>query len=131
MLRHAHVGVQPVVLEDHRDVPVADVQVVDAPIAEEEVTLIAASSPEIIRSRVVSLADPDGPTRTMNSWSLISRVQSRNTGSPAPKFFHKSRTVMLVIASLQLAWVLVRRLRLADPTFCSPAVRRRQSMSRR
>src|SRR5579862_8143499 len=42
-----------------------------------------SSSPAIMRSAVL-LPQPDGPTRTRNSWSWISRFRSSMTAGPSP-----------------------------------------------
>ena len=81
VLLDGHVRVQGVVLEHHRDVPVLRRQVVDHPVADRMVPPVISSSPAMDRS-AVDLPHPDGPTRTMNSPSLISRFRSSRALTP-------------------------------------------------
>ena len=69
------VGVERVVLEDHRDVAVLRREVVDDAVADEIVPSVISSSPATMRSAVV-LPQPDGPTSTRNSPSPTSSERS-------------------------------------------------------
>jgi len=66
------VRIQRVALKHHRDVPVARRHVVDDAVGDETRPAVMLSSPATMRSAVV-LPQPDGPTRTMNSPSAMSR----------------------------------------------------------
>src|SRR5215212_1077679 len=58
---------------------------------------VTSSRPASIRSRVV-LPQPDGPTRTMNSASAISRSTPSTARTPFPKTFVTCSTVIFAIA---------------------------------
>ena len=70
--RDGHVRVQGVVLEHHRDVAVLGRHVGDVAAADRDLAALSSSRPAIMRSSV-DLPQPDGPTRTRNSPSAISR----------------------------------------------------------
>ena len=82
VLEHRHVGVERVVLEHHRDVAAARVEVADAPLADEDLALGDLLETGDHRSAVV-LPQPDGPTSTMNSPSVISSEKSRSAVTPS------------------------------------------------
>ncbi len=72
VLRDIHVGVESVILEHHRDVPVLGIEAADLAIADPDLAPETSSRPATMRS-VVDLPQPDGPTSTVNSLSAISR----------------------------------------------------------
>ena len=77
------VRVEGVVLEDHRDIAVAWRQGVDDLVADPDLSApLMISSPATIRSAVV-LPHPDGPTKTINSPSAISRERSSTATVPS------------------------------------------------
>ena len=80
---HAHVLVERVVLEHHGDVAVFRLQAVHDPVADGDGAALMSSSPAIMRS-VVDLPQPDGPTRTTNSWSAMCRLKSFTATTPPP-----------------------------------------------
>ena len=71
----AHVRVERVVLEHHRDVAILGRHVVDDPVADEDAAVGDLFQAREQR-RLVVLPQPDGPTSTRNSLSAISRFRS-------------------------------------------------------
>jgi hypothetical protein len=78
-----HVRVERVVLEHHGDVAVLGRDVGDVAVADRIAPPSTSSSPASIRSEV-DLPQPDGPTRTRNSPSAISRFSASTAGCVAP-----------------------------------------------
>jgi hypothetical protein len=73
VLVDAHMRVQGVVLEDHGDVAVLRGDVVDHAGPMEMVPALISSRPATMR-KVVDFPQPEGPTSTMNSRSLMWRL---------------------------------------------------------
>jgi hypothetical protein len=96
VLADRHVRVERVALEDHRDVAILGRDVVDDAIADPQRPALISSRPAIIR-RLVVLPQPDGPTRTMNSPSPISRLRSF-TAWKSPYIFWTLSNVTVAMA---------------------------------
>src|SRR5581483_8203562 len=77
---------------------------------------LISSSPAIMRS-VVDFPQPDGPTRTMNSLSLIWRLTSRTATTSSNRFTRSFRTTCAIERSSgvgELPWLGRRSTRGAD-----------------
>ena len=72
VLADAHVRVQRVALEDHRDVAMTRREVGDVATSDRDLAAVTSSRPAIARSSV-DLPHPDGPTSAMNSPSPMSK----------------------------------------------------------
>ena len=75
VVAHRHVRVERVALEDHRDVAILRRDIVDDSVADVEVAAGDLLEPGE-HAQAVVFPQPDGPTRTMNSPSPISRFRS-------------------------------------------------------
>jgi len=83
VLEHREVGVEGVVLEDHRQVAVPGAFSLTRWSPMNTSPELTSSSPTIIRNSV-DFPHPEGPTRITNSPSAMSRLTSRTAGSPEP-----------------------------------------------
>src|SRR5660397_212387 len=76
--------VEGVVLEDHGHVSIFGGRIVDDAAPNADGARVLSSRPAIMR-RAVVLPHPDGPTKTMNSPSWISRSRSKTATVPSAK----------------------------------------------
>ena len=80
-----HMRIERIVLEDHRDITGLGGNIIHANPVNNQFTRADPSRPAIIRS-VVDFPQPDGPTKTINSLSSISRLKSFTTWTGYHKF---------------------------------------------
>ena len=86
VVANGHVRAERVVLEDHRDVTIDRIEVVDDLVANRISPSVGVLETRH-HARAVVFPQPDGPTKIMNSPSPISRSRSSTATVPSPNRF--------------------------------------------